>query len=107
MPPYTLDEIERRGLAIYETIKPLLEPAENGRVVAIHIDSGDYATGRNSPQARTAIRFRHPKGQLLLMDIGSEPNYGLAARFLAAQTAARDQISNHSLAGKRKNTWRR
>ena len=88
MPPYTLDEIERRGLAIYETIRPLLEPAENGRVLAIHIDSGDYATGRNSPQARAALRLRHPEGQLLLMDIGPEPNYGLAARFLVFQFAA-------------------
>ena len=86
---YTLDEIERRGLAVYESrIKPIVEPMENGRVVAIHIDSEDYATGRNSPEARRTIRTRHPSGQLLLMDIGNEPNYSLAARFLAGQLPA-------------------
>ena len=83
--PYTLDEIEQRGLAIYEGLKPILEPSENGRVVAIHIDSSDYATGRNSSEARHALRLRQPQGQLLIMDIGSEPNYALAARVLAGQ----------------------
>ncbi|MBC8134697.1 MAG: hypothetical protein H8F28_02285 [Fibrella sp.] len=87
--PYTLNEIEQLGLAIYNRkLKPILEPAENGRVVAIHIDSEDYATGRNSPEARRAIRARYPGGQLLLMDIGLEPNYSLAARFLAGQLEA-------------------
>ncbi len=86
---YTLEEIEQRGLAIYDTrLKNVLEPAENGRVVAIHIDSEDYATGRNSSEARRAIRARQPEGQLLLMDIGLEPNYSLAARFLAGRMVA-------------------
>lgn len=62
-----------------------MEPVENGRVVAIHIDSEDYATGNNSPEARRKIKERHLDGQLLLMDIGSEPNFSLASRFLAGQ----------------------
>ncbi|MBC8141275.1 MAG: hypothetical protein H7Y38_07515 [Armatimonadetes bacterium] len=83
---YTLEEIEQRGLATYAAkLKSVLEPAENGRVVAIHLDSEEYATGRDSPEARRAIRGKHPSGQLLLMDIGNEPNYSLAARFLAGQ----------------------
>ena len=88
MNPYTLDEIEQRGLAIYEGLKPLLEPSENGRMVAIHIDSGDYATGRSSSEARQMLRHRQPQGQLLIMNIGPEPNYTLAARIIAGQLAS-------------------
>jgi hypothetical protein len=76
-----LDDVARRGLAIYEAqLKPLLEPDYNGQIVAIHVESGDHAVARFSGQAVRAIRKRHPTGQLLVRTIGKAMDYGLAHR---------------------------
>ncbi len=76
-----LDDTTQRGLAIYETrLKALLEPAHNDEVVAIHLDSGEYAIADSSPEALRAIRRTHPSGLLFLYTIGPALDYGLARR---------------------------
>src|SRR5437763_835388 len=76
-----LDALSRRGLAIYESrLKPLLEPVHNGETVAIHIESGDYAVAPARGQAMRAARRIHSKGPLVLMTVGPQPDYSLAAR---------------------------
>lgn len=76
-----LDEVSRRGLAIYETrLKALLEPAHNGQVVAIHVDSGDHVVAASSPDALRAMRRVHPTGLLFLYTIGPVGDRGLARR---------------------------
>lgn len=81
------DDLTQRGLAIYEqTLKSLLEPAQNGRFVAIHVDSQDYEVARTSADAMRAMLKRHPiDGKLVIRKIGDEPEYGLAARILAGE----------------------
>ncbi len=85
-----LNELSRRGLAIYETkLKALLEPEQNNKFVAIHVDSEDYAVARSSGDAMRAILKRHEAdGRLVIRKIGSEPEYGLAARILAGEMMA-------------------
>jgi len=84
-----MDRLTERGLAIYEEkLKPQLEPERNGQVVAIHVDTEDYALGRNSYEAMRGIRARHPDGRLVILTIGQEPDYALAARFLAGEGKA-------------------
>jgi hypothetical protein len=81
-----LDDLGRRGSEIYAGLRPILEPAYNNSFVAIHVDSGEYEVARSAPTAKHAIRRRHPnEGQLFIRKIGDEPEYGLAARFLAGQ----------------------
>lgn len=76
-----LDDTTQRGLTIYETrLKALLEPAHNDEVVAIHLDSGEYAVADSSPEALRAIRRTHPVGSLFLCTIGPSSDYGLARR---------------------------
>ncbi len=86
----TLTELSRRGLAIYEEkLKAGLEPDQNGQFVAIHVPTGDYAVGRSSADAtRQLLKAHPPDGQLVIRKIGPEPEYGLAARYLAGEMLA-------------------
>ena len=64
----------KRGLAIYNAdLKSVLEPAYLGQVVAIHVESGDYAVGRNSSLASRALRSKQPDGLTVSVDIGNVP----------------------------------
>lgn len=81
-----LDELVQRGIAIYEKLKPQLEPVYNNQFVVIHVDTDDYAIGRTSGAATRAIRQRHVRdGRLIVMKIGPEPEPGIAARILASE----------------------
>ena len=76
-----LDDVTLRGLAIYETrLRTLLEPEHTGEVVAIHVDTGDYAVAVSSPDALRAMRRIHPSGLLFLYTIGPCTDHGLARR---------------------------
>lgn len=87
---FELTDLSRLGLAIYDQkLKSLLEPEYDNQFVAIHVDSGDYEVGRSSGAATQAILKRHPiDGRLVVRKIGSEPEYGLAARILAGEMMA-------------------
>lgn len=83
------DVLFQQGLAIYdEILKPVLEPAYNNQYVAIHVASGEYAVAKSSGDSMRAMRKRQPEGPLVVMQIGPEPEWGLAGRLLASQMAA-------------------
>jgi hypothetical protein len=85
-----LADVTERGLAIYESqLKALLEPDHLGEVVAIHVDSGEYAVAVSSPDALRAMRRLQPSGLLFLYTIGPAEDLGLARRMsgLATGTA--------------------
>jgi hypothetical protein len=83
-----LDELSALGSAIYERLKTRLEPEHNERFVAIHIDTEEYVIARSSGDAMRAMLAQRPAdGRLFVRRIGSEPEYGLAARFLATDLA--------------------
>lgn len=83
-----VDQLADRGLAIYnDKLRATLEPQQNGRVVAIHVDSEECALGRNSHEAVRAIRGTHPEGRLVIITVGPEPDYALAARLMAGEMA--------------------
>ena len=86
------DVLFQQGLAIYdEVLKPILEPAYNKQYVAIHVASGDHTVARSSGNAMRAMRERQPLGPLVIMQIGPEPEWGLAGRLLAGQIASGQQ----------------
>lgn len=84
-----LDDVTQRGLKIYEgRLKPLLEPDHLGEVVAIHVDSGDYAVAASSPEALRAMRRIHPAGLLFLYTIRPAEDHGLARRMAGLGSGA-------------------
>ena len=82
-----LQDLADRGMAVYEKMKPQLEPQHNGQYVVIHVDTEDYAIGRTFHEANRAMRARHPlDGRLFGIKIGSEPdNDSLAARIVLSE----------------------
>lgn len=86
------EALSNRGLAIYEEkLRPLLEPEFDNKFVAIHVESEDYEVDTYSGGAMRAIRKRHPQGFLVIMKIGSGPEWGLAARLFAGRLMAEAQ----------------
>ena len=83
-------EVARLGRELYESrIRALVEPANMGRYIAIHVDSGDYRVANSTGQAARDIRKVHPPdGRLYMRKIGDEPEYELAARVLASDQYA-------------------
>ena len=85
-----LEELTRRGLAIYDTkLKAKLEPDFDGRFVAIEPDTEAYAVADSSGNAMRAMHKTHPMKPVLLMKIGPEPETELAIRILGAEALAR------------------
>ena len=77
------------GETIYDGLKEELEADHNGEYVAIHLDSGDFAIGRNGTAARKLLLTRHaPDGRTHTRRIGNDPDYGLLSRILPGELAA-------------------
>ena len=70
-------------------LKAVLEPAYNGQVVAIHLDSGDYEIAKYSRSAWAALRVRRPDGMMMVTDIGPAKVDSLTVRMLASQVLTR------------------
>jgi hypothetical protein len=86
-----LDRLAVIGQAIYEEkLRSLLEPRFNGRVVAIHLDSGDYAVGPNSPEALRALYKMHPDDGLTMTRIvGPDRDDPTLSRMLVSEGTRR------------------
>lgn len=82
------DDVTRRGLAIYEEqLRKTVERQHLGKVVAIHVDTGDYVVAEESPDAMRAMMARHPEGQMFIRRIGppTASDLRLATRVVAAE----------------------
>lgn len=61
------------GERIYrERLRAVLEPAHNGRCVAIDVDSGDYEVDADALAALDRAEARHPKGGFFLGRVGQD-----------------------------------
>lgn len=70
------DEIARLGKEIYQRdIQRQVEADHVGEVVAIDVDSGDYALGNNAIAASEGLRNRSPDAQVWLMRVGHRTLY--------------------------------
>ncbi len=76
---YTIDEICDRGEEIYrEQTKHLVEPLQNGRFIAIDIESGDYEVAEEELDASHRLKARRPGSVRFLAKIGCRAAYRLA-----------------------------
>lgn len=63
-------ETARLGKENYERdIRHLVETDHQGEVVAIDVDSGSYALGKNAIVASECLRDQHPDAQVWLMRV--------------------------------------
>lgn len=84
-----LSPLAQQGRALYENrLKALLEPEHNGKAVAIHVDSGDYAVAdTHGDAAHTLIQRHEADGRIVTRTIGppTEADQRLAVRILAGR----------------------
>jgi hypothetical protein len=88
MPPtqrrYSKEEFARRGDAIYEKdIRPSLSPSDEGRIVAIDIETGMFEIDDDELTAGDKLRARLPKAQIWMVRIGFHYVHRLRGRSLA------------------------
>lgn len=70
------EETARLGKEIYDrNIRHLVETDHQGRVVAIDVESGSYALGKNAIEASEGLRAQHPDAQVWLMRVGHRALY--------------------------------
>lgn len=70
------DDTARLGKDIYEKeIRRLVEADHRGEVVAIDVDSGSYALGKDAIVASESLRERRPDAQIWLMRVGHRTLY--------------------------------
>jgi clan AA aspartic protease len=65
-----IQRIAEEGAKIYESIRPQYEPAQNGKFLAIDIDTKDVYTGTTSSEAVELARRAHPNKVFYVVKIG-------------------------------------
>ncbi len=70
-PSLTNEEIARQGDEIYNRLlQGRLEPDQNGKIVAIDVDSEDYEVGTDVLDTADLLRARRPSAQVYLLRVG-------------------------------------
>jgi hypothetical protein len=80
-PHYSKEEFARRGQTIYERdIRPHLGAGDDGKFVAIDIETGAYELDRDDYTATERLLGRHPHAQIWLLRVGQRTAYRLGGR---------------------------
>jgi hypothetical protein len=70
---YTNEELARLGDEIYERdIAPKMRPEDQGKVVVIEVESGDYEVDKDGIAAEDRLRARHPDALFWFRRVGSQ-----------------------------------
>ena len=76
LPHLSCEETAVLGKEIYERdIRRLVEEDHHGEVVAIDLDSGGYALGKDAIAASERLRRQHPGAHVWLMRVGHRALY--------------------------------
>ena len=68
---YSTEEFARRGTELYETkIRALVEADNFGRILAIDIESGDFAVADESIEVCQVLFDKNPDAQIWMLRIG-------------------------------------
>ena len=71
-PRYSRDEFAQRGEEIYENrIRPCLEPRNDGKFVAIDIETGAYEIDADELAASDRLLARQPDAQIWIIRVGT------------------------------------
>ena len=75
-PRYSQEEFESRGDTIYEAkVRPNLKQKDDGKFVAIDIETGEYEIAAKELTACDRLRARLADPQIWLMRVGSRSLY--------------------------------
>ena len=79
-PRYSKDEFARRGDSLYESeVRPRLKPEDNGKFVAIDVETGAYEIDSDDYAAVARLRSRKPAADVWLMRAGHPTTYRMGA----------------------------
>lgn len=71
-PRYSKEEFARRGDEIYETqVRPQVEAANHGKIVAIDIETGAWEVDASEIAACARLEAHHPDAQIWIVRVGS------------------------------------
>jgi hypothetical protein len=71
-PHYSKEEFARRGDEIYESqIRSRVEAGNQGKIVAIDLETGDFEVDASEIAASDRLEARHPDAQIWIVRIGS------------------------------------
>ena len=80
-PRYSKEVFARRGQALYERdVLPKLGATDDGKFVAIDIETGAYEIDRDDYEATERLLTRHPEAQMWLVRVGHRAAYNLGGR---------------------------
>jgi hypothetical protein len=80
-PLHTTDEIARRGEELYErSVRARVEPENDGRFLALDVESGDFEIADEPLAATTRLRERHPGAVAYLVRVGRPAAFRLGGR---------------------------
>ena len=71
-PRYSKEEFAQRGDLIYQTqIRPQVELGNQGKIVAIDLETGDFEIDAREISACNRLEARHPDAQIWIVRVGS------------------------------------
>ena len=80
-PRYSKEEFAQRGQAIYERdIRPHLAAGDEGKFVAVDVETGAYELDRDDYTATEHLLARHPRAQIWLCRVGQRAAYRIGLR---------------------------
>jgi len=75
-PRYSKEEFARRGTELYEqVVRPTVGPDDQGKFVAIDIESGEFEIDEDDYTAGRRLRDRMPESQTWIHCIGADSAY--------------------------------
>ena len=81
-PRYSAEETALRGDEIYERqIRAEVEAGNQGKIVAIDVETGAYAVGETALDASKRLLAQHPEAEIWLVRIGHWALHRIGLRF--------------------------
>ena len=85
-PPYSAEEIARRGEALYEReIRPQVEADNRGKILVVDIETGEYEIDADHLTAVRRARVKNPDAVLYALRIGYPALARIGGQFSAAK----------------------
>jgi hypothetical protein len=86
-PHYSKEEHARRGTALYEQhVRPQVEAGNQGKIVALDVDSGAFEVAEDTLTAAQRLLARHPNAQIWCVRIGHSAVHRFGPRVRAVRT---------------------
>jgi hypothetical protein len=80
-PRYSKEEFAQRGQTLYEReIRPHLAAGDDGKFIAIDIETGAYELDRDDYTATERLLRRQPQAQIWLLRVGQRATYRIGGR---------------------------